>query len=206
MVFNILTFWVYNMQKSNIFSNLPLLETKRLRLRKLSSRDANDIYEYASLPEVAENVSWEHHRNISDSIHFLKMIISQYENCIPSPWGIVYKENSKLIGTIGYHIHSSVNFFAEVGYALSKDYWNMGIMTEALLEVLDFGFSRMNLNRIEATCMLNNAASEKVLKKCGMKYEGIMKQKIFAKEKFHDLKLFAVTKGEFNNLTNKPVF
>jgi len=183
----------------DIFRNLPLLETERLRIRKLSLRDANDLFEYASLPEVAEHVSWDYHRNISDSVRFLRMITAQYEDGIPSPWGIVLKENSKLIGTIGFHIWSSVNFFAEVGYALSKDYWNRGIMTEALNTVLDYGFIRMSLNRIEATCMLDNAASEKVLMKCGMKYEGIMQKKIFAKEKFHDLKLFAILKTDYIN-------
>ncbi len=183
----------------DIFRNLPLLETERLRIRKLSLRDANDLFEYASLPEVAEHVSWDHHRNISDSVRFLRMITAQYDDAMPSPWGIVYKENSKLIGTIGFHIWNSVNSFAEVGYALSKDYWNRGIMTEALNTVLDYGFNRLCLNRIEATCMLDNAASERVLLKCGMKYEGIMQKKIFAKEKFHDLKLFAILKTDFIN-------
>jgi len=187
------------MPHSELFRNLPLIETKRLRLRKLSARDANDLYHYASSPEVAENVSWEYHRNISDSIHFLRLITAQYEEGMPSPWGIVYRENSRLIGTIGFHVWSVNNFFAEVGYALSKEYWNKGIMTEALETVLDFGFNRMKLNRIEATCMLNNAASERVLLKCGMEYEGIMKMKIYAKEKFHDLKLYAILKSDFLN-------
>lgn len=190
------------MQKSNIFTNLPILETDRLLLRKLSMRDADDMFEYASHPEVAANVSWDHHRNINDSKNFLKMIIGYYEEGIPSPWGLVYRENQKLIGTIGFHVYSKNNFFAEVGYALSMDYWNKGIMTEALEKVLDFGFSRMDLNRIEATCMLNNQASEKVMLKCGMKYEGVMKQKIFAKDKFHDLRLYAILRSDFNNMTN----
>jgi ribosomal-protein-alanine N-acetyltransferase len=165
-------------------------------------RDASDVFDYASVFEVAEHVSWEKHRNISDSINFLRIITQQYENCLPSPWGIVYKENSKLIGTIGFHVWSQPNFYAEVGYALSKDYWNRGIMTEALNAVMDFGFNRLNLNRIEATCMLNNAASERVMMKCGMKYEGILLQKLFAKDKFHDLKLYAILKSDFLNQSN----
>jgi len=183
--------------RSDIFSNLPVLETSRLRLRKLSPRDASDLYNYASVPEVAENVSWDYHRNISDSVHFLRIITKYYEDGLPSPWGIVFKENSRLIGTIGFHVWSKPNYFAEVGYAISRDYWNKGLMTEALLAVLDFGFTKLHLNRIEATCKLNNGASEKVMLKCGMKYEGIMKKKLYAKEQFHDLKLFAILKNEF---------
>jgi [ribosomal protein S5]-alanine N-acetyltransferase len=186
-----------NDYKKEIFSNLPVIETKRLRLRKLSMRDASDVFEYASIPEVAEHVTWEHHRNISDSMHFLRIMIQQYDEGTPSPWGIIYKEIGKLIGTIGFHVWSPQNSYAEVGYALSKDYWNKGIMTEAYAEVIKYGFERMKLNRIEATCKLANTASEKVMLKCGMEYEGIMKKKLYAKGEFHDLKLYSLLKSDW---------
>lgn len=183
--------------KREIFTNLPVLETERLRLRKLSIRDASDVFEYASVPEVAEHVTWEYHRNISDSMHFLRIMIQQYDEGMPSPWGIVHKEQGRLIGTIGYHVWSPQNAFAEVGYALSKDYWNKGLMTEAFREVIRFGFERMKLNRIEATCKLVNSASEKVMLKCGMQYEGIMRKKLYAKSEYHDLKLFSLLKSDW---------
>jgi RimJ/RimL family protein N-acetyltransferase len=183
--------------KSEFFKYLPVIETERLKMRKLSMRDASDVFEYASVPEVAEHVTWNFHRNIADSIHFLRIITRQYEDGMPSPWGIVYKENMKLIGTIGYHFWSPANYFAEVGYALSKDYWNRGLMTESLNAILDFGFSKMYLNRVEATCKLGNIASEKVMLKCKMSFEGIMRQRLFAKESFHDLKIYAIVKDTF---------
>lgn len=188
--------------KSDLFKHLPVIETQRLKLRRLSMRDASDIFEYASVPEVAEHVTWNYHRNISDSIHFLRIITQQYEDGSPSPWGIVLKENSKIIGTIGFHFWSPPNFFAEVGYALSNDYWNRGLMTESLKAILDFGFNTMHLNRIEATCMTGNAASEKVMLKCGMSFEGILKERLFAKDIFHDLKMFSILKNTFNKGEN----
>ncbi len=180
-----------------IFKNLPVLETDRLRLRKLSMRDAGDVFEYASVPEVAENVTWEYHRNISDSMHYLRFITEQYENSFPGPWGIVHKELGKLIGTIGYHAWSLANGYGEVGYALSKDFWNKGYTTEAFNEVIKFGFERMQLNRVEATCKLANAASEKVMLKCGLSYEGILKKRLFAKGEFHDLKMYSVLRDNW---------
>jgi len=185
---------------SEIFKNLPLLETERLRLRKLSIRDAGDLYEYASLPEVAEHVVWDYHRNISDSMHFLRVVIKQYEDGVPSPWGIVHKEHGRLIGTIGYHIWNIPNGFAEVGYALSKDYWNNGYASEAFKEVIRFGFEKMNLNRVEATCKLPNTASERVMQKCGLTYEGILRKRLFAKGEYHDLKFYSILKSEWEQL------
>lgn len=181
----------------DIFKNLPILETERLRLRKLSMRDAGDVFDYASVPEVAEHVTWEYHRNISDSMHYLRFITQQYQDGIPSPWGIIHKELGKLIGTIGYHVWSLPNGFGEVGYALSKDFWNKGYTTEAFEEVIKFGFERMKLNRVEATCKLANIASERVMLKCGLSYEGILRRRLFAKSEFHDLKLYSLLRNEW---------
>ena len=181
----------------DIFRNLPVIETKRLKLRKLSMRDAGDIFEYASLPEVAEHVMWDHHRNISDSLHFLRFVTKQYESDAPSPWGIVHKELGKIIGTIGFHIWSLPHGYAEVGYALSKEYWNNGYITEAFKEVITFGFGKMGLQRLEATCMLPNSASERVMVKCGLKFEGILRERLFAKGRFLDLKMYSILKSEW---------
>ncbi len=186
-----------------IFKSLPILETQRLRLRKLSMRDAGDVFEYASVPEVAEHVTWEYHRNISDTMHYLRFITQQYEDGIPSPWGIIHKDLGKLIGTIGYHVWSLPNKCGEVGYALSREYWNKGYITEAFREVIRYGFERMRLNRIEATCKLPNTASERVMIKCGMSYEGIMRKKLFAKGEFHDLKLYSLLLDDWEKLKEK---
>lgn len=189
----------------DIFKNLPVLETERLRLRKLSMRDAGDVFAYASVPEVAEHVTWEYHRNISDSMHYLRFITQQYQDGIPSPWGIIHKELGKLIGTIGYHVWSLPNGFGEVGYALSKDFWNKGYTTEAFEEVIRFGFERLRLNRVEATCKLANTASERVMLKCGLSYEGILRKRLFAKSEYHDLKLYSLLRNEWEQIQLKKI-
>ena len=189
----------------DIFKNLPILETGRLRLRKLSMRDAADVFDYASVPEVAEHVTWEYHRNISDSMHYLRFITQQYQDGIPSPWGIIHKELGKLIGTIGYHVWSLPNGFGEVGYALSKDFWNKGYTTEAFEEVIKFGFERLKLNRVEATCKLANTASEKVMLKCGLSYEGILRKRLFAKSEYHDLKLYSLLRNKWEQNQLKKI-
>ncbi|MBE2217112.1 MAG: GNAT family N-acetyltransferase [Ignavibacteria bacterium] len=190
----------HNERAYDLFKHLPVIETERLRLRRLSMRDAGDVFEYASVPEVAEHVSWEYHRNLSDSLHYLRFITQQYESGFPAPWGIIHKGLGKLIGTIGYHVWSLQSRYGEVGYALSIDFWNQGYVTEAFGAVIRFGFENMGLNRVEATCKLPNTASEKVMLKCGLTFEGIMKQKLFAKGQYHDLKLYGITKEDWEKL------
>ena len=160
-------------------------------------RDSGSMFEYASDPEVTKFVTWEHHRTVADSVIFLRRVKMQCKRGEPSPWGIVLKESGMLIGTIGYQNLNSNHSCAEVGFTLSRPYWNKGLMTEALREVLRFGFEKLNLNRIEARCKVDNIASERVMKKCGMKLEGVMREQMFVKGEYHDLKMYSVLKREY---------
>jgi [ribosomal protein S5]-alanine N-acetyltransferase len=189
-----------DIRPEDIFKSLPIFETERIRLRPLSTRDASQVFEYASEPDVAQFVTWEHHRTLSDSMHFLRVVTHQYKEGIASPWGIVYKEENKLIGTGGYHWWLKEHSSAEFGYAISSKYWNKGLMTEALKVIIKFGFDVMGLNRIEAKCYPENIASEKVLIKCGLSCEGTIRESVFIKGKFRDLKLFSILRTEYLKL------
>ncbi len=181
----------------DLFKNLPVLETERLKLRKLSMRDAGDVFEYASVPEVSRYVSWVPHRTIADTKSFLKHVLHQYEKGIPTSWGIELKESGKLIGTGGYLWWAIEHSKAELGYVISDQYWNKGFMTEALRKILEFGFEVMSLERIEARCFVENIPSERVMQKCGMKLEGILRSSLFIKGTFQDFKLLSILKSEF---------
>jgi ribosomal-protein-alanine N-acetyltransferase len=184
------------MKIEDVFGPLPLLETKRLILRKMTIDDAEDLFEYASDPEVARQVLWNAHRCIEDARNYLLYMIKKYEHLDVAEWGIVHKQDQKFIGTCGFAWWDIRNSRAEIGYALSRKYWNNGLMTEAVQAVIRFGFKQMKLNRIEARCMLDNPASERIMQKVGMRFEGIMRKHAFAKGEFHDLKMYALLKGE----------
>ena len=185
------------MEIADIFENFPKLETRQLILRKLTLDDGQEIFEYASDPEVAENLPWERHKSVEDSINFLKLAIQNYEEKKVADWGIVNKKDNKLIGTIGYMWLLPEHNRAEIGYALSNKYWGKGLMTEAVSEIIRFGFEQMKLNRIEARCFMKNIASEKVLYKVGMTYEGIARESLFGKGIYYDLKVYSILRREY---------
>jgi len=181
----------------DLFKNLPTLETDRLKLRMLNMRDAGDVFEYASVPEVSRYVSWEPHRTIADTKSFLKQVVYQYEKGFPTSWGLVLKEDGKLIGTGGFIGWSIEHSKAEIGYVISNQYWNKGYMTEAASRLLRFGFEIMLLERIEARCFVENTASERVMQKCGMKPEGILRSSMYVKGAFRNFKLYSILRNEF---------
>jgi ribosomal-protein-alanine N-acetyltransferase len=112
-------------------------------------------------------------------------------------FGIEYKENHKLIGTISFVFWNLKHQKAEVAYILSHPYWGQGIMTEALKEIIQFGFDSMDLVRIEARCIEENLGSEGVMKKEGMSYEGTLRKSMFTKGKHHNIKLYSILKDEW---------
>lgn len=181
------------------FNFLPVLETERLLLRTLKLDDAQDLFEYASHPDVPRYNTWSVHTSIEDSKRYLHSVISQYQHHQLAAWGIVHKANNKLIGTCSLASWIPAQARAELGYALSKTYWGNGYMPEAVRPVLGFGFRMMQLNRIEARCITANLASARVMEKVGMKFEGILRQHLFVKGSFHDLKIYSILKQEWCN-------
>ena len=178
---------------------MPTLETPRLRLRKLTMRDAQDIFEYSRDPHVARYVLWDAQKNISEARGYIRYMLRKYRMGDPASWGIEWKETGEIIGTIGFMWIQKENAAAEVGYSLSRGYWNRGIMTEALEAVLRHGFRTMNLNRIEAQHETPNTASGAVMRKCGMRREGTLRQRLMNKGRFVDVELYAILRSEYLN-------
>jgi [ribosomal protein S5]-alanine N-acetyltransferase len=181
----------------DVFGEVPKFETDRLILRKMNLEDKEDVFEYASDPLVTAHTIWDYHKSIDDSIGFLKFMIDKYERHQECNWGIVYKENNKLIGTCGFVYWSPEHNRAEIGYALSRLYWNKGVMTEAMTPLMKFGFETMQLNRLEARCNIDNIGSERVMQKLGMSYEGVIREQLLIKGKFESVKLYSILKREY---------
>ena len=185
------------------FTYMPEINTPRLRLRRLTMRDAMDIYRYSRDVEVARHVLWEAHRSIGDSRSYLRYMLRRYRNHEPASWGIEWKDTGEIIGTIGFMWIQSDNASAEVGYSLSRSCWNRGIMTEALGAVIRHGFRSMNLNRIEAQHETTNPASGAVMRKCGMKKEGTLRQRLYNKGRYVDVDLYAILRSDYHAARDK---
>jgi [ribosomal protein S5]-alanine N-acetyltransferase len=194
-----------------VFENLPVIETERLILRPVEEGDFKAMFEYARDPDVAKFTTWEAHKNIEDSKTHVRFILKRYKGNKPSNWAVILKpenkdsrpetRDSRLIGTCGFVSEFKANNRAEIGFAIRKDCWNKGYVTEALKKTLEFGFKTIGYNRIEAICDVENIASARVLEKCGMKFEGILRQYIMKRGEFRDVRSYAILAEDYN-LTN----
>ncbi len=178
--------------------DLSVIETPRLILRPARMRDADDMYEYSKDPEVARHVLWDAHQSPRETRQVLRHMIRDYHYAPPFTYVIELTEEAKVIGTIGLMNFSRANRSAEVGYSLSRAYWNHGLMTEALTGMLKYCFQDLLLNRVEAQHETDNPASGAVMRHVGMRHEGTLKKRLFNKGEFRDMELYAVLKEEFH--------
>lgn len=176
--------------------SMPTLETPRLILRRIAMSDAKDIFAYSCDEEVARHVLWSAQKSIAEAREYCRFMQRKYRNDEPSSWGIIEKKTNRLVGTIGFMDYSEENASVEVGYSLAHWLWNSGYMTEALSCVIDYAFENMDLNRIEAQHELTNPSSGRVMEKCGMRKEGVLRQRLYNKGKFVDVALYAILRGD----------
>lgn len=187
------------MEIEQIYGDLPTLETDRLLLRKVTVDDTNDMYHYGSDEEVSKYVTWDTHKTISATKEFVLYVLNRYQNKQIAPWGIELKENGKFIGTIDFVWWKPEHNKAEIVYVLSKDYWGQGIATEATKEVIKFGFTNMDLIRIEARSFTENIGSMRVMEKSGMSFEGVMRKAMVVKGNHQDLRLYSILEEDFQS-------
>ncbi len=179
------------------FVGMPTLETERLVIRRMGMRDAEDLYEYGKDPEVARHVLWDAYRNVSEARGYVRYVLRKYRAGEPASWCIELKSEQKVIGTIGFMWYQRDNNAAEVGYSLSRAYWNKGIMTEALAEIIRYGFCEARLHRIEAQHEVSNPASGAVMRKCGMRMEGTLRGRLYNKGRYVDVNLYSILREEY---------
>lgn len=153
-----------------------ILKTERLILRPVILEDAQDIFAYASDPEVSKLLRWHPSKSIEETKQIIQQWLTAYQEMEPVPWAIVDKASNKVIGTIGLHTYGQVHR-AVIGYCLAQDYWGKGLAPEALNALVDYLFNSTETKVIVAFCRVDNPRSARVLEKCGFKKDAQKKKK-----------------------------
>ncbi|WP_195938056.1 GNAT family N-acetyltransferase [Romboutsia sp. 1001713B170131_170501_G6] len=173
------------------------LETDRLYLKKINEHYSKDLFEYLSKDEVTRYLGQSSFKNINEVYEMIVKLEDKFKEKRGIMWGLVLKENNKLIGTMGYDCICLHNKRADIGYNINSDYWKRGLASEAINEILKFGFYNINLNRIGAVVFPENVASYTLLKKIGFKKEGLLRDYIIQDNIQRNTIVFSLLKKEF---------
>lgn len=166
----------------------PVMAHTVCRIRHLSTEDASAWFEYATMDHVKKYMS-----SSAKDINELSARIEAANSKLSAPiiFGIISISDGGLIGTVGFHSVSETNLHAEITYDLHPGYWGRGIATAACTATADWAFSNLGWVRIQATVMQANAASIRVLQKCGFTPEDKLRNFRIAHGVPHDLLLYS---------------
>ena len=175
--------------------DFPLLKTERLILRRLALEDEADVFAIYSNPEVTRFCDVVNLANRSQARAVIQAFQDEFELDSGVRWAITERGGSRLIGLcgVGWYRH---NFSALLSYDLNQDYWNRGIMTEAVRVVVAYTFDHAEMNRITATTVVENLASMQVLRHVGFQEEGILRDWGFWKGEFKNLRCFSLLRKD----------
>lgn len=179
---------------------IPELITQRLRLGELSARDIPNIVLYAGNPKIAATtLNLPHPYDEKDAVFWLNTAYQGFKNGHQHVFGIYLKVTNELIGGMGLHLnHTHEN--AEVGYWIAEPFWNKGYCSEALQQILNYGFNKLKLHKIYARHLIGNPASGKVMIKNGMILEGELIDHYKKGNEYRSVKQFRLTKKEYDRV------
>lgn len=176
------------------------METERLILRRWEDSDAEDLYKYASDPDVGPIAGWPPHQSIDESREVIRSVFNGRE-----AYAICLKEDGKAIGAIELKLNGHTDMTerddeCELGYWLGKPLWGQGLMPEAAREILRHAFEDIGMSKVWCGYYEGNAKSKRVQEKVGFKYqwttEGVDVPLMHEKRTGH---VNAMTKEEWKN-------
>lgn len=177
------------------------LHSERLILREFQEQDWQTVLEYQSDPAYLRYNPWWYRTEI-DVRSFVRMFIDWSRELPRKRYqlAIVLKNEDRLIGNCGLRLQTPGVRVADLGYEIDQRYWGAGYATEAARTLIQFGFEHLQLHRIWAYCIAENAASSRVLEKIGMAYEGRQRESEWMKNHWWDTLHYAILQHDWQQL------
>lgn len=176
------------------------LETERLILRKFRERDVEAAFKnWTSSDAVTKYLRWKTHDDISVTREYItNYLLGGYAKNDFYEWAIELKSLGEPIGSIGAVALNEFARSVEIGYCIGEKWWRHGYTSEALAAVMRFFFEEVGANRVYSEHDVNNPNSGKVMEKCGLKYEGTLRQGDRNNTGFCDTAIYGLIREEYN--------
>ena len=181
----------------------PVLVTERLILREFSEEDVSAVFEMYSRPDITQFLPDEPMRAIEEAEKRVFDRINLFKNGWGCRWAVTFKDHpEEVIGSCGFFDVRIGTQTVEIGFEVHPDHWRQGIMTEAVIAVLDYAFSNKGhkpINRIEALIVPSNLRSLALLFNLGFIEEGTRRKFGYWNGTYHDLKLLALLREDWKS-------
>ena len=172
--------------------------TDRLILRRFAPEDAGAAFRnWMSDPAVTEFLTWQPHPDPEHTKELLQKWCAEYEKPDYYQWAIEVKALGDPIGSISVVRQDESVGMVHIGYCIGKAWWHQGYTSEALAAVIRYLFREVGFNRIETQHDPENPHSGGVMRKCGMQYEGTLRQAIRSNRGITDAAVYAILAADY---------
>ncbi len=165
----------------------------QFKLRAWNIEDLNNLVKYANNYKIARNLSdkFPYPYTEEDGRSFINFASGESVNHI-----FAIELEGKACGGIGLHPQFDIQCKnAELGYWLGEPFWGKGIMSEAIKQVVRYGFANIEVDRIFARSFGTNIASQKLLEKTGFVLEAKFQKTLYKYGKYEDELIYAVRRS-----------
>lgn len=181
------------------------ITTKRLVLREVRKTDIKDLYEDMSNIKISSCLlGVPHPFKMSDARSWINHCIRTINQRPREEYifAITFKKEDKMIGEVIINETDFEQKKAELAFWLSESHWKKGVISEAVIAVMDFAFNKLKINRLEVSVFAENIASNNLAKKLGFIYEGTKREVSIPEstKKVHDDHIYGLLKKEYENL------
>lgn len=175
---------------------MDLFETKRIILKNITPAYLNQIFAEKTKRDILVEFGLEE----ADYKKLKERVKGGLETHAVSVnyFLMLEKSSFKVVGECGFHNWNRLHHKAELFYAMRNDtYKNQGFMSEAVPEVIKFGFLKLNLHRIEVKVSPQNLPSVKIIEKNGFIKEGFLREDYFINDKYENSEIYSILKSEY---------
>ena len=176
------------------------IETERLILRRFTANDVDAAFRnWTSDEKVTEFLRWPTHGKIGVTERVLHSWMSEYAKQDFYQWAIVPKSIGEPIGTISVVDMDERTEKVHIGYCIGSKWWHSGYTSEAFAAIIPFFFEQVEVKRIESQHDPNNPNSGKVMKKCGLIYEGTLRAADWSNKGIVDACMYGMLASDYFN-------
>jgi [ribosomal protein S5]-alanine N-acetyltransferase len=178
---------------------LPTLDAPRVRLRWLTDEDVDALFTVYSDERMMRYWSTPAMKERAEAHALLERIRRNFADKSGFQWGVVRKEDGRLLGTCTLFHVDPANMKAEIGYGLGSRYWNQGFMGEALTALIGYAFGSLKLRRLEADVDPRNESSVRILGRMGFRREGLLRERWNVGGEIQDTAFFGLLAREWRD-------
>jgi ribosomal-protein-alanine N-acetyltransferase len=180
-----------------------MIETSRLCMRSFREADWQAVHAYSTDPEVVQYIPGEFPSEEESREMIRSWMNGQNDDPPHYDFAVTVRPDDFVIGWCCIQISSSNSQLGELMYVFNRHFWKNGYAFEATQAIVDYGFSRLKLHRISATCRPENIASWHILEKLGMQREGLLRENTWIRDSWHNSYLYAIIDHKWKARENK---